>query len=70
MSRTVKELREERHWSQYELAMKLGVRPETIWKWEKGRMAPYGRNLRKLAEVFHVPMDEIAIDKRDDEGGD
>ena len=58
---TIAELRKARRLTQFELAAMVGVRPESIHKWEAGRAVPYDRNLRKLAEVFGVHPDEIEL---------
>jgi len=63
---TIAELRKARRWTQFELAHEVGVRPESIHKWESGRTVPYDRNIRKLAEVFGIHPDEIEIEN--DEG--
>jgi len=57
--RTIRELREERGWTQLELAYKAGVTPATIYNWEAGRNEPKASQLRKLAQVFAVSMDVI-----------
>jgi transcriptional regulator with XRE-family HTH domain len=59
--KTIRELREERGWSQYELAVKLGVHPSTVYEWERGRKMPKIPQFRKLAQVFSMPMEEIEI---------
>ncbi len=63
---TIAELRKARRLTQFELAGLVGVRPESIHKWETGRAVPYDRNIRKLAEVFGVEMDDIEVE--DNEG--
>jgi transcriptional regulator with XRE-family HTH domain len=68
--RTVRELREERGWSQFQLAIEAGVTPGTISNWERGLSEPKVSQLRKLAEVFNVSMDVIAIaDREGDDAG-
>lgn len=45
--------REERHWSQEELARKLGLdNVRTVKRWEKGSYLPHPEHCRKLEEVF------------------
>lgn len=63
--KTIREFREERGWTQLELANKIGVTPGTIYAWEKGKYEPKARQLRALAEAFAVPMEEIAFDEED-----
>ena len=61
MGKTIRELRQERGWTQFELALKVGVRPQAVYYWEHGRRLPLVPQLRKLAAVFGVPSDEIAL---------
>lgn len=62
---TIRELREERGWSQFDLALKIGVRPETVHQWETGRAIPKVLQLRKLAEIFGISSDAITLIKRE-----
>ncbi len=57
--KTIKELRDEKGWTQLELANHLGVTPSTVYNWERGRFEPRLSQLRDLARVFAVRMDEI-----------
>ncbi len=57
--KTIRALREERGWTQLELAFKLNVTPATVYNWERGRYEPKASQLRALARVFGVSMDEI-----------
>jgi transcriptional regulator with XRE-family HTH domain len=59
--KTIRELREERGWSQFELAVRAGVTPGTVGNWERGKTEPKATQLRRLAEVFGVTMDGIEI---------
>lgn len=58
---TIEELRKARGWTQLELANQLGVTPSTIYNWERGRYEPRVSQLRDLARVFGVRMDEIGL---------
>ncbi len=57
--KTIRELRDEKGWTQLELANQLGVTPSTVYNWERGRFEPRLTQLRDLARVFAVRMDEI-----------
>ncbi len=65
--RTIRELREARGWSQFELGTRLGVTPNTVYNWERGRNEPRVTQLRALAQAFGVAMEEIAVNDRDRE---
>lgn len=57
--RTIKELREERGWTQLDLANHVGVTPSTVYNWERGKFEPRYSQLRLLALAFGVAMDDI-----------
>ena len=59
--KTIRELRRERGWTQFELALAVGVQPQTIYLWESGRRMPQVPQMRKLGEVFGLCSDEIAL---------
>ena len=52
IGKNVKRLREERNWSQEELATKLGVTDRAVSSWEHGRAYPRMAMLDKMCEVF------------------
>lgn len=64
--KTIRELRDERSWTQLQLAYKVGVTPTTVYNWERGKFEPKVSQFRKLAQVFGVSMDDITLleDKR------
>lgn len=57
--KTIRELREERGWTQLELGNTLGVTPVTVYNWERGQHMPTASQLRALAKAFGVSMDAI-----------
>lgn len=59
--KTIREYREERGWTQFELAVKVGVTPGAVSNWERGVSEPKVSQLRKLAALFGVRMDEIIL---------
>lgn len=59
--KTIRELREERGWTQLELAYRLKVTPSTIYCWESGRYEPAISKFRLLAQTLGVSMDDIAL---------
>ena len=61
--KTIRQLREEKGLTQLQLAVELGVTPSTIYTWESGRSELKVRQLRKLAELFGVSMDVIALEE-------
>src|SRR5215211_5164295 len=59
--KTIRALRKERDWTQFELALAVGVQPQTIYLWESGRRLPQVLQMRKLGEVFGPCSDEIDL---------
>jgi DNA-binding XRE family transcriptional regulator len=64
--KTIRALRQERGWTQFELALAVGVQPQTIYLWESGRRLPQVLQMRKLGEVFGLCSDEIDLGLPDD----
>ena len=51
----LRQLREERGWSQVELARRLGVSQDVVSKWETGQVAPSGAKRYRLLVLFATP---------------
>jgi DNA-binding XRE family transcriptional regulator len=62
--KTIRELRRERGWTQFELALAVGVQPQTVYLWESGRRMPQVPQVRRLGEIFGICSDEIALELR------
>ncbi|MGY0372667.1 helix-turn-helix domain-containing protein [Clostridium sp. JNZ J1-5] len=52
-------LRKSNNLSQEKVAELVGVSRQAVSKWETGLSKPDTENLMKLAEIFHVSMDEL-----------
>ena len=65
--RTIRALRQERGWTQFELALKVGVQPQAVYFWESGRRTPQVPQLRKLGQVFGMCSDDIELSPSRDE---
>ena len=61
--KTIRQLREERGWSQELLARRLGVGQGTVSNWERGLKVPQPRTLLRLAELFDVNPEEIVVEQ-------
>lgn len=61
--RTIQQLRAGRGWSRLQLANEVGVTPGTIYNWERGIYEPRASQLREVARVFGVSMDDIELVK-------
>ena len=58
---TIRELRQARGWTQFALALKIGVQPQAVSLWESGRRVPQVPQLRTLGELFGICSDEIDL---------
>jgi DNA-binding XRE family transcriptional regulator len=58
---TIRELRQARGWTQYELALKVGVHPQAVYLWETGRRTPQVPQMRRLGQAFGMCSDEIDL---------
>ena len=61
---TIRELRRERSWTQYELALRVGVHPQAVYLWESGRRMPLVPQLRKMGRLFERCSDDIVLETR------
>lgn len=65
--KTIRALRMEQGWTQYELALKVGVQPQAVYLWESGRRMPAVPQVRKLGQLFGICSDEIILEKAEKE---
>ncbi len=61
----IAELRREKGMTQAELAAKMGVTDKAVSKWERDLSFPDVNTIPKLAELFHVTVDELMKVKTD-----
>jgi putative transcriptional regulator len=55
----IRQLRDERSWTQEELGDLIGVRANTISRWERGRHLGSGEHLEKIAAAFELTVAEF-----------
>ncbi len=55
--KTIRQLRQERGWSQLDLALNVGVTQSIISRWERGELVPQLATLQRLAQVFGVSVE-------------
>ena len=60
--KTIRQLRQEQGWTQFELALRVGVQPQAVYLWESGRRMPQVPQLRKLGQLFGICSDEIVLE--------
>ena len=63
---TIRDLRQARGWTQFALALKVGVQPQAVYLWERGRRSPQVLPLRKLGAVFGLCSDDIVLEPQGD----
>jgi transcriptional regulator with XRE-family HTH domain len=61
-AKKIQELRLKRNLSQSDLADKLGVSRQAVSKWERDEGLPDLYNIKRLAEIFKVSVDELVMD--------
>ncbi len=59
--RALADLRATKGMTQVDLAVWLDVTPSTVYNWERGRSEPRSSQLKALAGLFGVTMDDIEI---------
>ena len=59
--KTIRQLRQERGWSQMELALQLGMAQGSVSDWERGRRHPKPRSLLHLSLLLGVRVEDIAL---------
>lgn len=64
--KTIRQLRQEQGWTQFELALRVGVQPQAVYLWESGRRMPQAPQLRKLGQLFGICSDEIVLEPASD----
>ena len=62
----IRQLREERDWTQNDLAKKIDKSQKTISSWEKGRTNPKVKELHQLCDVFGCTYETLTGIKQHD----
>jgi transcriptional regulator with XRE-family HTH domain len=62
--KTIRGLRQARGWTQFALALKVGVQPQAVYLWERGLRTPRVPQLRKLGRTFGLCSDDIVLEPR------
>ena len=61
----VRKLRNEKGWTQEELARKLGVTSRTVFTYENGTYPRYQKTYEQLAALFEVPVDYLRTESEE-----
>ena len=59
--KTIRQLREDRGWTQLALAVRAGVDPSMVYRWERGLTRPSPHNVLRLARLFGITVKDIAL---------
>ncbi len=59
--KTIRQLRQERGWSQLEVAVRVGVEQSAVSDWELGRRRPRPRRQQALADLFGISVEAITF---------
>jgi len=62
LAQRVKQLRSEHHWSQSDLATKIGADAAQISRYENSRITPSADAIIRLAQTFGVSCDYLLVD--------
>ena len=65
--KTIRQLREERGWTQQEVADRLGLDWSLVAKWETGNYLPLPVTQQRLAVLFGVGVSEIAFGQMEEQ---
>lgn len=59
----ITKLREERHWTEYQLAEKSGLTQSTISSWYRKDMLPTIPSLMKICSAFGISMSQFFLEE-------
>lgn len=58
----ITQLREERHWTEYQLAEKSGLTQSTISSWYRKNMLPTVPSLAKICDAFGITLSQFFLE--------
>ena len=61
----ITKLREERHWSEYQLAEKSGLTQSTISSWYRKNTLPSIPSLAKICNAFDISLSQFFLENND-----
>lgn len=68
ISEKIRKLRQDKGWSQTQLAKKLNIPSQNVSRYERGVFAPSTEAMAKFAEVFGVSVDYLLSEELEDAG--
>jgi len=61
LNTSLRELRNQRRWTQAEVAEALGVIDLTVRRWELGQVTPSAYHVKKLCDLFGKSPEELGL---------
>lgn len=65
ISEKIKRIREDKKLSQEKFGKKIGVKTNTVWRWETGQTVPQTKTLQKICVAFDIPLSKIVDEDYD-----
>ena len=65
ISKKIRILRKNREWTQAQLAEALSISESAVQKWENNKNSPPASEIKRLAEVFYLPVTSLVDDTVD-----
>ena len=59
LSQKIKNLRERENLSQSDFGKKIGVKTNTVWRWESGQATPQTKILQRICDVFNITLSSL-----------
>lgn len=59
----INQLKEERHWTEYQLAEKSGLTQSTISSWYRKNMLPTIPSLKKICDAFGITLSQFFLEE-------
>jgi transcriptional regulator with XRE-family HTH domain len=61
----IKSLRQKKNWTQKDLGERLGINWTNITRYEKDKIKPSMKMLKKFADAFEIPADKLVYDEEE-----
>lgn len=59
MTNNIKEIRQKKNISAYQLSKELGISKSAVSQWENNKTVPSLENLIKISQILNVSIDEL-----------
>lgn len=62
LSQKIKDLRARENLTQSEFGKKIGVKANSVWRWETGMATPQTRILQRICDIFNIKLSSLIDD--------